>query len=103
MQIVRIKVKGYDNKVVDASVKKIIDTCKRTGAKVSGPVPLPTRIKRWTVLRSPNIDKRSQETYELRVSVRLLDIVEMNNKTVEALKHLELPAGVTTDIKVINR
>lgn len=103
MQLIRIKVRGFDNKVVDSSVRKIIDVCRRTGAKISGPVPLPTRIKRWTVLRSTNIDKRSQETFEQRVSIRLIDILEINDKTIDALRYLELPAGVSTDIQILNK
>lgn len=103
MQLIRIKVRGFDNKVVDNSVKKIIDVCRRTGAKVSGPVPLPTRTKRWTVLRSTNIDKRSQESFEIRVSIRLIDILEINDKTIDALRFLELPAGVSTDIQILNK
>lgn len=103
MQLIRIKVTGFDNKVVDNSVKKIIDVCRRTGAKVSGPVPLPTRIKRWTVLRSTNIDKRSQESFEIRVSMRLIDILEINDKTIDALRFLELPTGVSTDIQILNK
>lgn len=103
MQLIRIKVRGFDNKVVDISVKKIIDVCRRTGARVSGPVPLPTRIKRWTVLRSTNIDKRSQESFEIRVSIRLIDILEINDKTIDALRFLELPSGVSTDIQILNK
>lgn len=103
MQVIRIKVRGYDSGLVDASVKKVIDTALRTGAKVAGPVPLPTRIKKWTVLRSPHIDKRSQETFERRTSIRLLDITNSTPKTIDALTYLELPAGIVADIQIITK
>jgi small subunit ribosomal protein S10 len=103
MQVIRIKVRGYDAGLVDSSVRKVIDTALRTGAKVAGPVPLPTRIKKWTVLTSPNIDKRSQETFERRTSIRLIDITNSNPKTIDALRYLELPAGVLTDIRILNK
>lgn len=103
MQVIRIKVRGYDAGLVDTSVRKVIDTALRTGAKVSGPVPLPTRIKKWTVLTSPNIDKRSQETFERRTSIRLIDITNSTPKTIDALRYLELPAGVLTDIRILSK
>lgn len=103
MQIIRIKVRGFDAGLVDSSVRKIVEIALRTGARVSGPVPLPTRIKRWTVLRSPNIDKRSQETFEQRTSIRLLDIKNSNQKTIDALQYLELPSGIAADIQVLNK
>jgi small subunit ribosomal protein S10 len=102
-QVIRIKVRGYEAGLVDSSVKKVIETALRTGAKVSGPVPLPTRIKRWTVLRSSNIDKRSQEAFERRTSIRLVDILETTPKTIDALTYLELPAGIVADIQIINK
>jgi small subunit ribosomal protein S10 len=103
MQVIRIKVRGYDAGLVDSSVKKVIDTALRTGAKVSGPVPLPTRIKKWTVLTSPNVDKRSQEAFERKTSIRLIDITNSTPKTIDALTYLELPAGIVADIQIINR
>jgi small subunit ribosomal protein S10 len=103
MQLIRIKVKGYDSGLVDSAVRKIMDVATRTGAVVKGPVPLPTRIKKWTVMRSSNIDKRSQESFELRTSIRLVDITQTNNKTVDALRFLELPAGIVTDVQILNK
>lgn len=103
MQIIRIKVRGFEAGLVDSSVKKILDVALRTGAQISGPVPLPTRIKKWTVLRSPNIDKRSQETFEQRTSIRLVDIKNTNQKTIDALMYLELPSGVVADIQILNK
>lgn len=103
MQIIRIKVRGFDAGIVDSSVKKIYEVALRTGASISGPVPLPTRIKRWTVLRSPNIDKRSQETFEQRTSIRLIDIKKATQKTIDALMYLELPSGVVADIQILNK
>ncbi len=103
MQVIRIKVRGYEANLVDASVKKVIETALRTGAKVAGPVPLPTRIKRWTVLSASNIDKRSQEAFERRTSIRLIDILETTPKTIDALTYLELPAGIVADIQIINK
>lgn len=103
MQVIRIKVRGFDAGLVDSSVKKILDIVLRTGAQAAGPVPLPTRIKKWTVLRSPNIDKRSQETFEQRTSIRLVDIKNSNQKTIDALQYLELPSGVAADIQIINK
>lgn len=94
MARIRIKLKGYDSKVVDSAVEQIIQSAMRTGAKVVGPVLLPTRIRRWTVLKSPHIDARSKEAFEMRTHKRLLDIVEPTAKTVEALTKLQLPAGV---------
>ncbi|MFW5720026.1 MAG: 30S ribosomal protein S10 [Candidatus Dojkabacteria bacterium] len=103
MQAIRIKVRGFDAGQVDASVRKVIETALRTGAKVSGPVPLPTRVKKWTVLTSPNIDKRSQEAFERRTSIRLVDITDTTPKTIDALTYLELPAGIVADIQIINK
>jgi small subunit ribosomal protein S10 len=102
-QVIRIKVRGFDAGLVDSSVKKILDLALRTGALVSGPVPLPTRIRKWTVLRGPNIDKRSQEAFEQRTSIRLVDIKNTTQKTIDALTYLELPSGVIADIQIINK
>ena len=90
---------AYDHKALDSSALEIVETAKRTGAKVCGPVPLPTRIERYTVLRSPHIDKKSREQFEIRTHKRLIDIMEPTTKTVDALGKLNLPAGVYIKIK----
>ena len=100
MQKIRIKLKGFDHRLLDQSAAEIVETVKRMGATVSGPIPLPTRIERFTVLRSPHIDKRSREQFEIRTHRRLLDILEPTTKTVDALMKLELPAGVGVEIKL---
>ena len=92
--------KAYDHRVIDQSARDIADTVKRTGARVAGPIPLPTRVERFTVLRSPHADKKSQETFEQRTHKRLLDIIEPTAKTVDELKKLNLPAGVDITIKI---
>ncbi len=99
-QKIRIKLKAYDHRVLDQSVKEIVETAKRTGARVAGPVPLPTRIQRITVLRSPHIDKHSREQFEIRTHKRLIDIHEPTPQTLDELTKLELPAGVDVEIKV---
>jgi small subunit ribosomal protein S10 len=91
---------AYDQKVLDQSAAEIVETAKITGAKVSGPVPLPTRIERYTVLRSPHVDKKSREQFEIRTHKRLIDIVEPTAKTVDALNRLNMPAGIEIRIKV---
>ena len=96
---IRIRMEAYDHKALDSSALEIVETAKRTGAKVSGPVPLPTRIERYTVLRSPHIDKKSREQFEIRTHKRLVDIIEPTGKTVDALGKLNLPAGVYIKIK----
>ncbi len=98
-QKIRIKLKAYDHRVLDQSAEEIVNTAKRTGAKVCGPVPLPTNRSLYTVLRSPVIDKKSREQFQLRTHKRLLDIVEPTAKTIDALKKLDLPAGVDVEIK----
>ncbi|MCK9555128.1 30S ribosomal protein S10 [bacterium] len=98
-QRIRIKLKAYDHKVLDQSAQEIVEVAKRTGASVSGPIPLPTRIEKYTVLRSPHIDKKSREQFETRTHQRLLDIVNPSAKTVDELKKLNLPAGVDINIK----
>ena len=90
---------AYDHSVLDQSALEIVDTAKRTGAEVRGPIPLPTRIERYTVLRSPHIDKKSREQFEIRTHKRLIDIVEPTAKTIDALNKLSLPAGV--DIRIL--
>mgnify|MGYP002512464494 CR=1 FL=1 len=99
-QKIRIKLKGYEHSIVDQSAARIVETAKRTGSRVSGPIPLPTRIERWTVNRSPHVDKKSMEQFEIRTHKRLLDIVEPTSRTVEELKKLNLPAGVDITIKI---
>ena len=100
MQRIRIKLKGFDHRLLDQSAAEIVETVRRMGAAVSGPVPLPTRVERFTVLRSPHVDKRSREQFEIRTHRRLLDILEPTTKTVDALMKLELPAGVGVEIKL---
>ncbi len=99
-QKIRIRLKGYDHRLLDQSVVEIMDTAKRTGAKISGPIPLPTRINRWTVLRSPHVDKKSREQFEIRTHKRLLDILDPTPQTVDALMKLDLAAGVDVEIKL---
>jgi small subunit ribosomal protein S10 len=97
---VRIKLRAYDHRILDHSAQEIVNTAKRTGAKVSGPIPLPTRIERFTVLKGPTIDKRSREQFEMRTHKRLLDIIDPTARTVDALMKLDLPAGVDVEIKL---
>lgn len=97
---IRIRMEAYDHRVLDQSALEIVETSKRTGARVKGPIPLPTRIERYTVLRSPHIDKKSREQFEIRTHKRLIDIEEPTAKTVEALNKLNMPAGVYIKIKV---
>ncbi len=99
-QKVRIVLKGFDHRIVDQSARQIVETAERTGAFVSGPVPLPMKIKRFTVLRSPHIDKDSREHFEIRTHKRLIDILEPTSKTIDALTRLQLPAGVDISIKL---
>mgnify|MGYP001056470739 CR=1 FL=1 len=99
-QRIRIKIKAYDHKVIDQSTKTIIETAKRTGATVIGPIPLPTEKKKYTVMSSTFVHKDSREQYEMRTHKRLLDIIEPTSKTVDALMNLNLPAGVDIEIKM---
>jgi small subunit ribosomal protein S10 len=99
-QKIRIKLRAYDHRILDRSVKEIVDTVQRTGARIAGPVPLPTRISRVTVLRSPHVDKKSREQFEIRTHKRLIDIVDPTPQTVDALMKLELAAGVDVEIKL---
>lgn len=98
-QKIRIRLKGYDQRQIDRSTADIVETAKRTGARVVGPIPLPTRREIYTVLRSPNVDKDSREQFEIRTYKRLIDILEPTGKTIDALKTLSLPAGVDIKIK----
>ncbi|MDG2124370.1 MAG: 30S ribosomal protein S10 [Verrucomicrobiales bacterium] len=99
-QRIRIRLRAYDHRMIDRSTVEIVDTAKRTGAKVAGPVPLPTRIEKFSVNRSPHVDKKSAEQFEIRTHKRLLDIVDPTARTVDELKKLNLPAGVDISIKI---
>tara|TARA_Y100000590_G_scaffold127347_1_gene145603 strand:+ start:2946 stop:3254 length:309 start_codon:yes stop_codon:yes gene_type:complete len=97
---IRIRLRAFDNKILDISTSDIINTAKRTGAKVRGPIPLPTRLEKFTVNKSPHIDKKSREQFEIRTHKRLLDIIDPTPQTVDALMKLDLSAGVEVDIKI---
>lgn len=97
---IRIRLKAYDHRLIDQSTEKIVETAKRTGADVVGPIPLPTRKRIYCVLRSPHVDKKSREHFEIRVHKRLIDIVSPQAKTVDALMRLDLPAGVDIEVKL---
>ena len=99
-QDIRIRLKAYDHRVLDQSTSEIVNTAKRTGARVRGPIPLPTRLEKFTVLRSPHIDKKSREQFEIRTHKRLLDIVDPTPQTVDALMKLDLAAGVDVEIRL---
>ena len=99
-QKIRIRLKAYDHKILDQSAQQIVDAAERTGALVAGPVPLPTKIERYTVMRSTFIDKDSQEHYEMRTHKRLIDVIKPSQKTINALMRLNLPAGVDIEIKL---
>jgi small subunit ribosomal protein S10 len=99
VQKIRIRLKAYDHRLLDQAVVEIVETAKRTGARISGPVPLPTKTEIYTVLRSPNIDKKSREQFELSTHKRLIDIFEPTSKTIDSLRKLNLPAGVDVEIK----
>jgi small subunit ribosomal protein S10 len=99
-QRIRIRLKAFDHRLLDQSVEEIVDTAKRTGAGVVGPVPLPTKVERYTVLRSPHVDKKSREQFEIRTHKRLLDIVNPTARTIDELKKLNLSAGVDIKIRV---
>ena len=98
-QNIRIRLKAFDHRVLDQSTGEIVTTAKRTGAQVRGPIPLPTRIEKFTVLRSPHVDKKSREQFEIRTHKRLLDILEPTQQTLDALMKLDLSAGVDVEIK----
>jgi len=99
-QCIRIRLRAFDHVVLDQAVRDIVETVKRTGARIVGPIPLPTRIEKYSVNRSPHADKKSMEQFEMRTHKRLLDIVEPTTKTVDELKKLNLPAGVDITIKI---
>lgn len=98
-QKIRIKLKAYDHRILDQSTEEIVNTAKRTGARVCGPIPLPTKREVFTVLRSPVIDKKSREQFQIKTHKRLLDIIEPTAKTIDALRKLDLPSGVDVEIK----
>ena len=97
---IRIRLKAYDYRVLDQSTGEIVDTARRTGARLAGPIPLPTERNRWTVLRSPHVDKKSREQFEIRTHKRLLDILDPTQQTIDALGKLDLAAGVDVEIKL---
>ena len=99
-QKIRIRLKAFDHRLLDQSVEEIVDTAKRTGARVVGPIPLPTVINKYCVLRSPHVDKKSREQFEIRTHKRLIDILESTEQTVDALMKLDLSAGVDVEIKL---
>jgi small subunit ribosomal protein S10 len=100
---IRIRLKAYDHRVLDQSTAEIVETAKRTGARVAGPIPLPTVKNKWTVLRSPHVDKKSREQFEIRTHKRLMDILDPTPQTVDALMKLDLPAGVDVESKAFGR
>lgn len=100
-QQIRIRLKGFDHKLLDQSTIEIVETAKRTGARIAGPIPLPTKIERFTVLRSPHVDKKSREQFEIRTHKRMIDILEPTQQTVDALIKLDLSAGVEVEIKMV--
>ena len=102
-QKIRIKLQGFDYRVIDQSAQDIVETAKRTGARLAGPIPLPTSTNKWTVLRSPHVDKKSREQFEIRTHKRLIDIFEPTPQTVDALMKLDLPAGVDVEIKAFGK
>ena len=99
-QNIRIRLKAFDHRLLDQSTREIVNTAKRTGAQICGPIPLPTRIEKFTVNRSPHVDKKSREQFEIRTHKRVLDIIDPTPQTVDALMKLELPSGVEVEIKV---
>ncbi len=100
---IRIRLKAYDYRVLDQSTTEIVDTARRTGARLTGPIPLPTEKNKWTVLRSPHIDKKSREQFEIRTHKRLIDLLEPTPATIEALTKLDLPSGVDIEIKAFGK
>ena len=97
---IRIRLKAFDHALIDQAAGDIVRTAEKTGARVSGPIPLPTRVQRWTVLRSPHVDKKSREQFELKTHKRVVEILDSRTQTIDALTKLDLPAGVDVDIKV---
>jgi len=101
IQKIRIRLKAYDHRLLDQSVKEIVETAKLTGSKISGPIPLPTKINKYCVLRSPHVDKKSREEFEMRTHKRIIDLLEPNQATIDALMKLDLSSGIDVDIKQI--
>ena len=99
-QKIRIRLRGYDHRLIDQSASEIVERAKRTGARVAGPIPLPTAVNRYTVLRSPHVDKKSREQFEIRTHKRVLDILEPKQQTIDALMKLDLASGVDVEIKL---
>lgn len=99
-QKIRIKLRAYDHKLLDHSVKEIVETAQRTGARIAGPIPLPTKISKFTILRSPHVDKKSREQFEIRTHKRIIDIYDPTPDTIDSLMKLELAAGVDVEIKL---
>jgi small subunit ribosomal protein S10 len=99
-QKIRIRLKAFDHRMIDKSAQEIVDTAKRTGAVVRGPIPLPTLIERYTLLRSPHVNKKARDQFEIRTHKRIMDIIEPTDKTVDALMRLDLPSGVDVEIKL---
>ncbi len=99
-QKIRIRLKAFDHRLIDQSAAEIVETAKRTGALVHGPIPLPTKIERYTLLRSPHVDKKARDQFEIRTHKRIMDIIDPTDKTVDALMKLDLPAGVDVEIKL---
>lgn len=97
---IRIRLKSYDHRVLDSTCESLLDTALRTGAKIVGPIPLPTKTERMTVLRSPHVDKNSREAFEIKTHKRVIDIVEPTDKTIDSLMHMEVPAGVDIEVKM---
>ena len=102
-QKIRIRLKAFDHRMLDQSAVDIVETAKRTGARIAGPIPLPTIKNKWTVLRSPHVDKKSREQFEIRTHKRLMDILDPTAETVDALMKLDLPAGVDVEIKAFGK
>lgn len=99
-QLIRVRLRGYDHKLLDAAVQEIVSTVRRTGGRVAGPIPLPTRVERYTVNRSPFVDKKSREQFEIRTHKRLIDILEPTQQTIDELGKLELSTGIDVEIKL---
>ena len=99
-QRIRINLNAFDHRLLDSSVQEIVETAKRTGAKIAGPIPLPTKLRKYTVLRSPHVDKKSREQFKMRRYKRLIDIIDPTQRTLDALTELDLPAGVHVEIKL---
>ncbi|MBC61700.1 MAG: 30S ribosomal protein S10 [Zetaproteobacteria bacterium] len=99
-QKIRIKLRGYDHRLIDRSAGEIVERAKRTGAKIAGPIPMPTAINRYTVLKSPHVDKKSREQFEMRTHKRMLDILEPKQQTIDALMKLDLASGIDVEIKL---